>query len=94
MKPVVVIIVEPDPDTDYVTVSLGITVNDYDNCKLYWRPYEQLRLAQELTETMSVEMWALAAVSEHTDAIRAALAARINGGSKTLMHDMHKIKNE
>ena len=87
MKPVILIRVSPDQNSDYAEVIMSVSGVAEDG-KEYWvRLYEQQRLAQQLPDTMAVEPWALAAISEHSDAIRAALAGMINRGQKTLMVD-------
>jgi len=50
------------------------------------------RLAQDITETMSIEQWSLAHISNITDWIRQQLAMRIEQGSKTLIGDLPKDK--
>ena len=50
------------------------------------------RLAQDITETMSIEQWSLAHISNITDWIRQQLAMRIEQGSKTLIGDLPKHK--
>jgi len=48
----------------------------------------ETRLAQDLTETMSIEQWALATIATHTDWIKQQLSMQIEQGSKTLICDL------
>lgn len=94
MKPKILFVIEPDEVGDYVQarVSVSGTTDDGDN---HWvRMYEEGHIAQELPDTMAVEQWLLAAIAEHTDAIKAALATRINRGQRTLMLDTYVVKTD
>jgi hypothetical protein len=55
--------------------------------------FEEKRLAQDITETMSIEQWSLATLANHTDLVKAYLAGQIEKGSKTLMGDLETHKN-
>lgn len=92
MKPRVLIVIDPDEVGDYVKVHVSIKGTTDDGDEHYIRLYEEGHLAQELPDTMAVEQWALAAIAEHTDAIKAALATRINRGERTLMLSTFVVK--
>jgi hypothetical protein len=81
------IAVEPIHSGDYYDVSLTVSAIAEDG-KYHWlRPYERLRIVQQLPETMGVEVWTLAVVCEITDAIKLELTRLVNQGTKTLMVD-------
>lgn len=89
MRPEVFIRISPDTEGDYVHVTVSVTGKTDDGVEHWTRIYEQLRIAQQLPDSMAVEPWLLASLAEHTDAIRAALAMRINQGAKTFMVDTY-----
>lgn len=95
MKPKLVIIVNPDTEGDYVEVTVSMEGIAGDGHRHWVRMYEQLRIQQQLPDSMAAEPWLLATLAEHTDAIKAALAMRINQGVKTLMADAYIVsRNE
>lgn len=87
MKPHIHFHVEPKEDSDWVEVVMSVSATTPDGGDHWIRLYEQLRLGQDLPETQHVEMWALAAFSDHVEAIKAALLSLIEQGSLTLMQD-------
>lgn len=92
MKPKIMIIVEPVDDSDYAQVRVSVTGTADNGREYYVRLYDQLRLAQGLADSMFVEPWLLASISEHTDAIKYALAGMINRGIQTLMVNTHEVQ--
>lgn len=87
MKPQLEISIVPDNTTDYALVTLKMMWRDQEGVWQTRRIYQQLRIAQGITTEMQVEPWALASVTEHVNAITAALTERINQGSVMLMSD-------
>lgn len=94
MKPKLVLIINPDDEGDYVFITLSIEGVTDDGQHHWARMYEQLRIQQQLPDTMFVEPWLLATLAEHTDAIKATLAMRINQGARTLMTDAYNITKD
>lgn len=94
MKPFIMITVEPDEVGDYVSVRLSLKGKTDDGDNHWVRLYEEAHMAQELPDTMAAEQWALAAIAEHTDAIKARLAQNINRGERTLMLDTYSYKDD
>lgn len=94
MKPKILLVVEPDEIGDYVQVRVSVSGKTDDGDKHWIRLYEQAHMAQELPDTMALELWALAAISEHSDIIKANLSSRINRGERTLMLDTFVSKED
>lgn len=85
MRPRIIITVDPDDMSDYAYVTVDMIAIAEDGKGHIHRAYKQLRLAQGLGDSMAIEPWLLASISEHTDSIKAALASLINQGIRTLM---------
>lgn len=92
MKPKIVITIEPVSDSDYAQVRVNVS-GTADNGREYAVVlYDQLRLAQGLADSMLVEPWLLASISEHTDAIKYALSGMIHRGIQTLMVNTNEVQ--
>jgi len=77
---------------DETVVSVHFVHRQPDGELAYHELLFDTRLAQDITETMSVEQWSLAHISNITDWIRQQLAMQIERGSKTLIGDLPKQK--
>lgn len=56
--------------------------------------YDEVHLAQDLDPNVGIETWALATIMEHVDRVKAALAAEVNRGQRTLIGDVELFKKD
>lgn len=94
MKPGIFMKVTPDQDSDRAEVVMSVSCVD-DNGDEHWiRLYEEHHIVMPITETMGVELWALAAYLENAGHVAAGLEKLVGTGQTTLMKDVHIVKKD
>lgn len=74
-----------------MAVSAVVLFRDGDNEYHHVRLYDEVHFAQDLDEKVATEPWALATIMQHVDMVKAALAAAIERGQRTLMLEERKV---
>lgn len=79
-------------DPDRMAVSAVALFREDDGEYRHVRLYDEVHYACDLDRKVAIEPWALATIMQHVDRIKAALAAAIEKGQRTLIDEVDQVK--